>query len=71
MTLTTQKTFDKQSLRGPAGCSFPSRPYPDLDTNAFYETCCGLCGAQIHFRQPLTDWTKVYCPGCAEYVAVR
>lgn len=36
-----------------------------------YETCCGLCGAQIHFLAPLTDWTKVYCPGCGEYVAVR
>lgn len=38
---------------------------------SFYETSCGLCGAQIHFRQPLTDWTKVYCPGCGEYVSVR
>jgi predicted RNA-binding Zn-ribbon protein involved in translation (DUF1610 family) len=36
-----------------------------------YESKCGLCGAQIHFRQPLTDWTKVYCPGCGEYIAVR
>lgn len=39
--------------------------------HCMYETCCGLCGAQIHFRQPLTDWTKTYCPGCGEYVAVR
>jgi hypothetical protein len=36
-----------------------------------YETSCGLCGAQIHFRNPLTDWTKVYCLGCGEYVSVR
>jgi hypothetical protein len=37
----------------------------------FYETCCGLCGEQIHFREPLTDWVKVCCPCCHEYVAVR
>jgi hypothetical protein len=49
----------------------PSQPKPDPDTRSVYETCCGLCGAQIHFRDPLTDWTRVYCPGCGEYVAVR
>jgi hypothetical protein len=49
----------------------PSSPIRDSDSHTFYETCCGLCGAQIHFRQPLTDWTKVYCPGCGEYIAVR
>lgn len=37
----------------------------------FYETCCGLCGEQIHFRKPLTDWVKVCCPCRHEYVAVR
>jgi ribosomal protein S27E len=37
----------------------------------FYETNCGLCGAQIYFRNALTSWTKVYCPGCGEYVSVR
>jgi hypothetical protein len=41
------------------------------EPHSFYETCCGLCGAQIHFREPLTAWVKVYCPGCHEYVAVR
>jgi len=46
----------------PRSTSAPENPY---------ETKCGLCGAQIHFRQPLTDWTKVYCPGCGEYIAVR
>jgi predicted RNA-binding Zn-ribbon protein involved in translation (DUF1610 family) len=38
---------------------------------SLYETSCGMCGAQIHFRQMLTGWTKVYCPGCGEYVSVR
>jgi hypothetical protein len=52
-------------------CPSPSPPKPDSDTHFVYETCCGLCGAQIHFRDPLTDWTKVFCPGCGEYVAVR
>lgn len=55
----------------PAACPVPPPPDPDLNTHPFYETCCGLCGTQIHFRHPLTDWTKVYCPGCGEYVAVR
>lgn len=52
-------------------CSAPLPPASDLHEQSFYETCCGLCGAQIHFRKALTDWTKVYCPGCGEYVAVR
>jgi predicted RNA-binding Zn-ribbon protein involved in translation (DUF1610 family) len=51
--------------------SSPLLPTPALHEQSFYETCCGLCGAQIHFRDALTDWTKVYCPGCGEYVAVR
>jgi predicted RNA-binding Zn-ribbon protein involved in translation (DUF1610 family) len=55
----------------PAVCALSSRPTPDSDTHNYYEACCGLCGAQIHFRNPLTDWTKVYCPGCGEYIAVR
>jgi predicted RNA-binding Zn-ribbon protein involved in translation (DUF1610 family) len=44
---------------------------PAPTENSPYETCCGLCGAQIHFQQPLTGWTKVYCPGCGEYISVR
>ncbi len=44
---------------------------PETEVLPFYETSCGLCGAQIHFRDPLISWTKVYCPGCGEYVAVR
>jgi predicted RNA-binding Zn-ribbon protein involved in translation (DUF1610 family) len=52
-----------------ASVSLPPVSHPVAES--FYETSCGLCGAQIHFRQPLTDWTKVYCPGCGEYVAVR
>jgi predicted RNA-binding Zn-ribbon protein involved in translation (DUF1610 family) len=52
----------------------PSASLPPVSNSfyeSFYETSCGLCGAQIHFRQPLTGWTKVYCPGCGEYVSVR
>ncbi len=52
-------------------CDLSSQPTPDSDTHTYYEASCGLCGAQIHFRNPLTDWTKVYCPGCGEYIAVR
>jgi predicted RNA-binding Zn-ribbon protein involved in translation (DUF1610 family) len=55
----------------PDVCSPSSQRRIDPHAHFFYETCCGLCGAQIHFRDPLTDWTKVYCPGCGEYVAVR
>lgn len=46
-------------------------PFSRSLQESFYETSCGLCGAQIHFRQTLTGWTKVYCPGCGEYVSVR
>ena len=55
----------------PNTCPPPLLPKSGSDTQFVYETCCGLCGAQIYFRDPLTDWTKVYCPGCGEYVAVR
>jgi hypothetical protein len=51
--------------------SSPSNSAQESASHAFYETSCGICGAQVYFRHPLTDWTKVYCPGCGEYVAVR
>jgi predicted RNA-binding Zn-ribbon protein involved in translation (DUF1610 family) len=47
------------------------KPASNSSQESAYETSCGLCGQQIHFRRPLTDWTKVYCPGCGDYVAVR
>jgi hypothetical protein len=34
-----------------------------FSTANFYETSCGLCGEQIHFRQPLTNWVRIYCSG--------
>ena len=55
----------------PSATPFTSIEPQKSGSDPFYETCCGLCGAQVHFRHPLTDWTKVYCPGCGEYVAVR
>jgi predicted RNA-binding Zn-ribbon protein involved in translation (DUF1610 family) len=63
MPTETEAAHDNESAAlPPVSNSFPQ---------SFYETNCGLCGAQIHFRQALTDWTKVYCPGCGEYIAVR
>jgi hypothetical protein len=36
-----------------------------------YETNCGQCGEFMIFRNPLTDWTKVFCGRCGESVWVR
>jgi predicted RNA-binding Zn-ribbon protein involved in translation (DUF1610 family) len=55
----------------PAGPSASLPVVSDTYQESFYETSCGLCGSQIHFLHPLTGWTKVYCPGCGEYVSVR
>jgi hypothetical protein len=57
-------------VRPSTGEAAPEAPPQSLQ-ETMYETGCGRCGAQFHFRQALTGWTTVYCYRCLEYVSVR
>jgi len=40
-------------------------------TQSPYETGCPGCGSQFLFKEPLTDWTTVFCGRCNGFVRVR
>lgn len=60
-----------QTSASTRSCTRTSTPSTFSPTTNFYESSCGSCGEQIYFREALTDWVKVLCPGCRQYISVR